>query len=78
MTTFNTGNPIGSTDARDRSDNSANMDILENSTTLKEHADRLGTIRKTRKGMEDEHDAQIAAHEAEFIDRILKLRDWIN
>lgn len=63
--TFNTGNPIGSTDARDRSDNSENMDILENSTTLNAHPDRLGTMRKTRKGMELEHDNQISAHEAE-------------
>lgn len=73
MTTFNTGNPIGSTDARDRLDNSENMDILENSTTLNEHPDRLGVMRKTRKGMELEHDAQIAAHETEFADRILKM-----
>ena len=65
MTTYNTGNPIGSTDARDRLDNSENMDILENSTTLNEHPDRLGVMRKTRKGMELEHDNQIAAHEAE-------------
>lgn len=65
MTTYNTGNPIGSTDARDRLDNSENMDILENSTTLNEHADRLGTMRKTRKGMELEHDNQISAHESE-------------
>lgn len=63
--TFNTGNPIGSADARDRLDNSENMDILENSTTLNAHPDRLGTMRKTRKGMELEHDNQIAAHEAE-------------
>ena len=63
--TFNTGNPIGSTDARDRSDNSENMDILENSTELNAHPDRLGIMRKTRKGMELEHDNQIAAHEAE-------------
>ena len=62
---FNTGNPIGSTDARDLSDNAENMDILENSTTLNEHPDRLGVMRKTRKGMELEHDNQIAAHEAE-------------
>lgn len=82
--TFNTGNPIGSTDARDRLDNSENMDILENSTTLNAHPDRLGVMRKTRKGMElehdnqisaheSEHDAQIAAHEAEFTDRIFKM-----
>jgi len=65
MTTFNTGNPIGSTDARDRLDNSENADILENSTSLRYHSDRLGTVRKTRYGMQKEHDTQIAAHEAE-------------
>jgi hypothetical protein len=41
------------------------MDILENSTTLNTHADRLGVMRKTRKGMELEHDNQISAHESE-------------
>ena len=65
MTTYNTGNPIGSTDARDRLDNTENMDILENSTSLRYHADRLGTVRKTRYGMQKEHDTQIAAHEVE-------------
>jgi hypothetical protein len=59
MTTFNTSNPIGSTDARDRLDNTENMDYLENSTTKLTHPDRLGTVRKTRHGMEVEHDAQI-------------------
>ena len=63
--TFNTRNPIGSTDARDLSDNAKNMDYLENSTTELTHPDRLGTVRKTRHGMEVEHDAQIAAHEYE-------------
>ena len=65
MTTYNTGNPIGSTDSRDRLDNTENMDYLENSTTELTHADRFGTVRKTRHGMEVEHDAQIAAHESE-------------
>ena len=65
MTTFNTGNPIGSTDSRDRLDNTENMDYLENSTTELTHPDRLGTVRKTRHGMEAEHDAQISAHEVE-------------
>ena len=65
MTTYNTGNPIGSTDSRDRLDNTENMDYLENSTTELTHPDRLGTVRKTRHGMEAEHDAQIAAHEVE-------------
>lgn len=66
MTTFNTGNPIGSTDSRDRLDNAENADILENSTSLRYHADRLGTVRKTRYGMQKEHDDQISAHENEF------------
>lgn len=65
MTTFNTGNPIGSTDSRDRLDNTENMDYLENSTTELTRPDRLGTVRKTRHGMEAEHDAQISAHEVE-------------
>ena len=63
--TFDTGNPIGSTDSRDRLDNAENMDYLENSTTELTHPDRLGTVRKTRHGMEAEHDAQISAHESE-------------
>lgn len=63
--TFNTGNPIGSTDARDLSDNAENMDYLENSTTELTHPDRLGTVRKTRHGMEVQHDNQISAHEVE-------------
>ena len=70
MTTYNTGNPIGSTDSRDRLDNTENMDYLENSTTELTHADRLGTVRKTRHGMEVQHDAQIAAHEAEHDNQI--------
>lgn len=70
MTTYNTGNPIGSTDARDRLDNSENMDILENSTTLNEHPDRLGTMRKTRKGMELEHDNQMLSFERDFDNRL--------
>lgn len=65
MTTYNTGNPIGSTDARDRLDNTENMDYLENSTTELTHPDRLGAVRKTRHGMEVEHDNQISAHEVE-------------
>lgn len=70
MTTFNTGNPIGSTDSRDRLDNTENMDYLENSTTELTHPDRLGTVRKTRHGMEAEHDNQISAHEVEHAAQI--------
>ena len=65
MATYNTGNPIGSTDSRDRLDNTENMDYLENSTTELTRPDRLGNVRKTRHGMGVEHDAQISAHEVE-------------
>lgn len=50
MTTFNTGNPIGSTDARDRSDNSENLDLAVNSLS-QTFADRLGVTRDTLEGI---------------------------
>jgi hypothetical protein len=48
--TFNTGNPIGSTDARDRSDNSENLDLAVNSLALT-FKDRLGVTRDTLEGV---------------------------
>ena len=50
MTTFNTGNPIGSTDARDRSDNSESLDFAVNSLALT-FEDRLGVTRDTLEGI---------------------------
>jgi hypothetical protein len=50
MTTFNTGNPIGSTDARDRSDNSENLDLAVNSLS-QTFVDRLGRTRDTLEGI---------------------------
>jgi hypothetical protein len=50
MTTYNTGNPIGSTDARDRSDNSENLDVAVNSLALT-FKDRLGRTRDTLEGV---------------------------
>jgi hypothetical protein len=47
---FNTGNPIGSTDARDRSDNSENLDLAVNSLE-KTFVDRLGVTRDTLEGI---------------------------
>ena len=47
--TFNTGNPIGSTDARDLSDNAENFDKALNSTA-KTWNDRLGNTRDTFEG----------------------------
>jgi hypothetical protein len=48
--TFNTGNPIGSTDARDRSDNSENLDLAVNSLS-QTFVDRLGRTRDTLEGI---------------------------
>lgn len=46
MTTYNTGNPVGSTDPRDLYDNAQNMDNLVNGSTPT-YADRLGVQRRT-------------------------------
>ena len=48
--TFNTSNPIGSTDARDRSDNSENLDLAVNSLS-QTFVDRLGVTRDTLEGI---------------------------
>lgn len=66
MTTYNTGNPIGSTDPKDLYDNAQNLDALVNSTTDLSHADRLGAQRKTWHGMEVEFDAAQAERSGEF------------
>lgn len=66
MTTYNTGNPIGSTDPKDLYDNAQNLDALVNSTTDLSHADRLAVQRKTWHGMEVEFDAAQAERAGEF------------
>lgn len=48
----NTGNPIGSTAAKDLSDNAENLDKFANGTDY-EYADRLGRSRKSLKWIED-------------------------
>lgn len=54
MTTYNTGNPIGSKDPRDLYDNAENLDVLVNDKTKETHPDRLGQQRKTWHGMEQD------------------------
>lgn len=54
---YNTGNPSGSSDPRDLSDSAADIDTWATSTTTDTHTDRLGTARKTWRGMENEFDA---------------------
>lgn len=53
MTTYNTGNAVGSTDARDLSDNAKNFDRLSAGAEM-EYPDRLGVPRKSWAGMEQQ------------------------
>lgn len=54
MTTYNTGNPIGSTEVKDLYDNAQNFDTLANTTTLETVPDRRGVPRLTLHGFEQE------------------------
>lgn len=54
MTTYNTGNPIGSTEVKDLYDNAQNFDTLANTTTLETVPDRLGVPRMSLHGFEEE------------------------
>lgn len=64
MTTYYTGNPLGSADARDRFDNSQNMDIAVNSSALT-WLDRgpigIHRVRKTWAGIEADARAAIVS-----------------
>lgn len=51
MTTYNTGNPLGSVDVRDLYDNAQNFDKFVNGT-LDAYQDRLGVTRESWAGME--------------------------
>ena len=53
MTTYNTGNAVGSTDPRDMSDNAQNFDRLSVGTEM-EYPDRLGVPRKSWAGLEQQ------------------------
>lgn len=63
--TYNTGNPLGSTDPRDLFDNASNFDDGMNAVSPS-FTDRLGVLRKTWSGMESEFDTAQAGREAEF------------
>ncbi|MCX8303591.1 tail fiber domain-containing protein [Enterobacter pseudoroggenkampii] len=52
MTTYNTGNPIGSIDPRDLYDNAENLDNLSLDMVNETYPDRLGRQRKTWYGFE--------------------------
>lgn len=57
MSRFNTGNPIGSTDVKDLSDNAKNLDLAVNDITNQTWEDRFGVERKTLYGIESSADS---------------------
>lgn len=66
MTTYNTGNPIGSKDPRDLYDNAENLDTAVNDVENDTWKDRFGRTRKTMSGMERQFDAAEDYREATF------------
>lgn len=54
MTTYNTGNPLGSSAAKDLYDNAQNMDFAVNDITNAIWLDRFGRSRKTWRGIEQD------------------------
>src|SRR5690625_1734309 len=66
MTTYNTGNPIGSKDPRDLYDNAENLDTAVNDTSRDTWSDRRGRSRKTWWGMEREFNADQASRDNRF------------
>ena len=63
MTTYNTGNPVGSAAAKDLYDNAENIDRAVNGTG-KTWTDRLGQTRVSMKGVEEAVPDAIAARDA--------------
>src|SRR5690625_4041547 len=66
MTTYNTGNPIGSKDPRDLYDNAENLDEAVNTRQAESWDDRFGVARKTWWGMEREFDTDQASRVNRF------------
>lgn len=65
MTTYNTGNPVPSADARDRYDNSQVFDEFATGSSLAT-PDRMGVSRKTLHGMETEFNSNMSSWSTEF------------
>ncbi|EOW6238228.1 hypothetical protein E9152_03885 [Klebsiella pneumoniae subsp. pneumoniae] len=66
MTTYKTGNQLGSAAVKDLFDNAENLDHFENDRSNETWENRFGVPGKTRYGMEQEHDRQISSQEARF------------
>src|SRR5699024_1387009 len=66
MTSYNTGNPLGSKDPRDLYDNAENLDTAVNDVENDTWKDRFGRSRKTMSGMERQFDADQASRDNRF------------
>lgn len=76
MTKYNTGNPVGSADPRDRHDNSQAFDEGMNSENPNFN-DRLGRARKSWQAFEDQVDQQQSEFDAEQADREQRFNNFI-
>ena len=68
MTTYNTGNPLGSAAAKDLYDNAQNFDHLSNDLENEMWPDRFGKSRLTWHGMEKRYQEKLASMGWELID----------
>lgn len=82
MTTYNTGNPVGSAAAKDLYDNAENLDVAINSPSADVWTDRLGQARKTWRGIQSEAQLEIAqvvgevtAQSQQYLDASIVARD---
>lgn len=66
MTTYNTGNPLGSAAAKDLFDNAQSLDFAVNDITKLIWKDRFGKSRKTLWGIEQVFSAQLASQYERF------------
>lgn len=73
MSRFNTGNPIGSADVKDLSDNAKNLDVLMLSQTDVSFPDRLGVERKTWHGIEKKSSDAISEFQAQATEAIANI-----
>ena len=71
MTTYNTGNPVGSAAAKDLYDNAESIDRAVNGTG-KTWTDRLGQTRVSMKGVEEAVPDAIAARDVARADVLAK------
>ena len=66
MSTYNTGNPLGSTEVKDLYDNAQNLDNLVNGPAFS-YSDRFGVARKSWAGMEEDFQEFLVNSGYEFI-----------